>query len=1276
MGGHGLLGDLGPIEMPAHWLIVSRAAGDRPIGRIAGALALIAALMLLACLPAAASAAPAVLWQVPATGPADGSGAGQLLRPRGAAVDPDSGDVFVIDQANFRISQFTPWGEFVKSFGWKVNASAPADEPQVCTAATGCQAGTEGGGRGQIGFGSGIAIGEDGNVFVSEVGQNRIQVFAPDGSFLFMLGAEVNKTKVEATAPEAEQNRCPVDPGDVCQSGVTGTGPGEFSNKNEAGHFLGDYIATGPGGSIYVGDAGRIQKFNPTGEFMEEITSAALAGKAVTGLDVDSAGNSYVAFREDTGSAIGYQVRKLGPGGEVLPPSYKIPEPEGEFRPTQVEGLALGASGNLYVSIDPSVGWGEATLEARIMEFDAAGNVLIPSEAEEGAEQELGEKPIPPEPFLFGQVFGLESNFFITGLATSSACGIDGEDVFATYANPGFLRAYGPNPDPAICPPPALSPTITDTFASSVDTDGATVQAQINPRFWGDTTYRVQYGTGKCSDGGCTTEQPNAPGSALGSDAGVPVRTAGVFLTGLAPGTTYHYRFVAQSGGGGPTVGPEATFTTAPPPPAFKTDCPNQAFRTGRSAALPDCRAYEMVSPVDKEGGEVLDLIAPLGDLRASIQQSSLSGDRFTYSAYRPYGEDVKGAPYVSQYLASRGTGGWSNANISPPRGRPLQFVVNSNDSEYKAFSADLCQGWLRLDLETDPPLDPAEVEGYANLYRHDLCGGGGYEALTTVFPPHEPSVTNYTPEVQGHSADGRCTAFRAPDSLVPGAPFPGGSVLYESCAGTLRLVAVLPDGTPAPGTSTAGIGGLGGENTGFSHRTSNVASAVSADGRRIYWTTPGTGPGKLYLRINADKPQSAMSGGNCAEAAMACTLPVSEKVSASAARFWAASSDGTRAIFTIDEDLYEFDASNQFKTKATLIAKGVPGVMGASEDVSRLYFASTEALDGGASAGQPNLYFWQRGGAPRFIGTLSSLDLAASLTAISAQPVSRLSRVTPDGLHAVFLSAAPLTGYDNTDLGNAGEPLLEVFLYDASAAGGEGSLACLSCEPGGARPAGRDIDPFLTVWAAARIPAWGTSLYGSRVISEDGSRVFFDSFGPLVQRDTNGKGDVYEWQSASSETACEEAGAERYVEASAGCLSLISSGDGDQDSQFFDASSDGRDVFFLTGSSLLSQDPGLIDVYDARAGGGFPPPPTPPVACEGAACQKAAPPPNDPTPASASFRGQGDARPARATRRCPSGRKRVKKRGKVRCVKRNRTKRQKYKRPHRKTGSERRSHR
>ncbi|HEY8808877.1 MAG TPA: hypothetical protein VIM28_02545, partial [Solirubrobacterales bacterium] len=86
--------------------------------------------------------------------------------------------------------------------------------------------------------------------------------------------------------------------------------------------------------------------------------------------------------------------------------------------------------------------------------------------------------------------------------------------------------------------------------------------------------------------------------------------------------------------------------------------------------------------------------------------------------------------------------------------------------------------------------------------------------------------------------------------------------------------------------------------------------------------------------------------------------------------------------------------------------------------------------------------------------------------------------------------------------------------------------------------------------------------------------------------------------------------------------------------------------------SSLLVQDYGLIDVYDARDGGGFPPPPLAPASCEGEACQSPPPVPDDPTPASSSFEGAGNVAEKRTQKRsCRKGSRRVRLKGKARCV-------------------------
>lgn len=539
-------------------------------------------------------------------------------------------------------------------------------------------------------------------------------------------------------------------------------------------------------------------------------------------------------------------------------------------------------------------------------------------------------------------------------------------------------------------------------------------------------------------------------------------------------------------------------------------------------------------------------------------------------------------------------------------------------------------------------------------------------------------------------AVDGSADGTRYPASEPPAPPFvstQGNFQLYVSDEqGTQRLVSVLPDGSTSINSATAGTAWFGGLV--ISSREDQVRHAVSADASRVFWTLkntfagpedPGTGEGALYLRLNAAEPQSAVSGGQCTEATKACTIAVSEST---LTRFIAADPQGDRVIYAVGQggstatlDLYEAEIeeqAGQTVAHSSLIASGSRGVMGASEDARRVYLVSTQVLSGSeensegdtAQAGGQNLYLYEQGEGFDFVGALDPKDVFGGVMSVgdgsvlppspvATRPYQRLSRISPDGLRAAFTSTAPLTGYDNAHAVN-GEPQGEVFVYDAAANSGEGELDCASCSPSGARPLGRLVSnpsssPDDDIWVAATLPGWNSHFQPSRALSEDGNRVFFDAYDSLVPGDSNGKADVYQWE-ASGSGSCTAADPSFSLE-NGGCVSLISSGEGAEDSSFLDASASGSDVFFTTQSSLLPQDYGLRDVYDARVNGGFPVPAPTPQGCEGEACQGPQTPPNDPTPASQSFQGAGNAKSEKPSRRCPKGKTKVKKRGKTRCV-------------------------
>ena len=276
----------------------------------------------------------------------------------------------------------------------------------------------------------------------------------------------------------------------------------------------------------------------------------------------------------------------------------------------------------------------------------------------------------------------------------------------------------------------------TDTARLGVDANTHEVPAQGYFEYVDEATYLKdkESGTGfqhaaKAPD----VDAGQAPVD-LGAADGLVARSA---ATGpLAPNTTYRYRFLATN----KLIEPEQvisstrTLRTAAAPGIGP--CANDAERIGAAALLPDCRAYEMVSPIDKEGGDIRVLTDEFGQLTV-LEQAADSGERLAYGSARSFG-GAASAPYTSQYIAQRIPGDeWSSHPINVARGRPLVGAPAQFHSEFKAFTADLCQSWIGTYAEMpDPP--PGFEPGVRNLlHREDgLCGAQSLSALAPRSTP------------------------------------------------------------------------------------------------------------------------------------------------------------------------------------------------------------------------------------------------------------------------------------------------------------------------------------------------------------------------------------------------------------------------------------------------------------------------------------------------------------------------------------------------------------
>ncbi len=672
--------------------------------------------------------------------------------------------------------------------------------------------------------------------------------------------------------------------------------------------------------------------------------------------------------------------------------------------------------------------------------------------------------------------------------------------------------------------------------------------------------------------------------------------------------------------------------------------CPNAQYRVGPSANLPDCRAYEQVTPVEKEGGLFTGTaMGPGSEGTPNVVVRSFAGIDGVQDD-----NGLEGALYSIERTAS----GWATSPLPPPASEYQTSLIAGGTLTYLGESLDgrlvLWQG--RRVGQSDNRVD-FWVSG----------PGGVVEDVGPLTPPNTPDdtvneITNLSGlkiDPVGESADFSHIFYQTAPSFAAGFHFwpfdetretsdrektdfyPRVEDLYEFVGrndSAPMLVGVNNEGKLISDCGTELGAGSDLESPMDRYQHFALHNAVSFDGETVFFTSAACGSApaanELFARVGNGTPGArtvAISEPSVSD----CAACDTSAVSVEPAFFQGASTDGSKVFFVTRQPLlggdgsaniYEYDFDAPPGEKIIRVSGGdatvsdptaeVQGIVQTSQDGSHVYFVASGVLTKNpnaqgqvAHAGANNLYMFERdaqypSGRTVFIADLSQGDQKLWTVAhnvVGAEVVR--SNITPDGRFLVFTSMTEHLTPDDASTA------AQVFEYDAAA----GSLTRVSIGQDGYNDNGNMSSAEASILSPLYPETSDPIVYSTYMtVSADGSYVFFESADGLTPQALN--------QVIIGEEQGIEQGAKVYAENvyeyHDGNVYLIS--DGRDLSEAFGASAvhllgtdeSGADVFFSTADPLAPSDiDSNMDIYDARVDGGFPAPAVK-QQCAGDECQ------------------------------------------------------------------------
>jgi hypothetical protein len=782
-------------------------------------------------------------------------------------------------------------------------------------------------------------------------------------------------------------------------------------------------------------------------------------------------------------------------------------------------------------------------------------------------------------------------------------------------------------------------PSVQGVISKELTAQTAELEGRVNPNSE-ETTYYFEYGT--TTDYGLTAPIP------VGTlPAGNTPQTVTAHVDGLQR-VPYHFRLVAESKWG-KSVSLDQTFNFYPEP------CPNSVAREQTASGhLPDCRAYELVTP--SEAGTVNLFAAGTPTPRAS------SPPRLMYAGMFGTLPGVNAPNYIfDPYVATRTNAGWeshyagidasitggpsgqpglhgeSGLNAAPVSDESLSQILQWRFSGPSLFARDFFYEGTRHYAPYVHGPEGQDLGRYpTNLA--DVPDADNPIYLAFDFSIIDAPDNGWTGD-QELSDDGAHYFFStnryqfAPGGKVERDAGPGSVYDNDLETGEITIASKLP-GTlgggdiPAESTVPNHFIEVFGSSTDGSHLLIGAPSTCSTGGEGFAYFLCGEvfryATAHLYMRVDGLLTYDVSQGkrvnfkGMTADASTVYFTSAEQLTSddhdASIDLFmWSEATDEISRVSTSPEgnEIGDTDAcSASWITKCGV--EVVPAVGGGTNNegenflskssdnsVAResgdIYFYSPEQLiDSNAVPGGKNLYV-RRGDGP--------IEYVATLESAAQRAITRI-QVTPSGSHAAFLTSSPLTNYNN-----AGQAM--VYLFDAQ----REEIICGSCLPNGDPPPVREFPGFEQI----RVSVDGSFL------SDDG-RMFWSSPDALVPRDTNGEEDVYSYSGGRAQLITTGIG-EKVARQPPCSLCNFFGKTGTLGVRLVGVSADGADVFFTTNETLVAQDHNgaFQKIYDARTNGGFP------LLAEVAPCKAAdechaptAPPPTAPNVTSTANLGAG----------------------------------------------------